>query len=245
VLFTLPLLPLAILIGIVLGALGSGGAILALPVLVYGVSLSVPQAIAVSQIVVGSAALIGALLQSRRGAVRWREASLFAFSGLPATTLGAYLGSHLEARHLMLTFAVLVFLAGARLWFFDSQTPSPRPRLPLCLALGALVGLLTGMLGVGGGFLLVPAMIAFAGIDTRAATATSLPVIALNSLTGALQHVPLWSSLLPLVLTFLLATLLGTFLGLALARRASERHLRRSLAILLLAVGAAVALKNL
>ncbi len=237
--------PLAILIGIVLGALGSGGANIDHPRLVIGGLLPVHQDVAVSQIVVGSAALIGALLQSRRGMVRWREAALFALSGLPATTLGSTHSARLGPRHRKRTVSALVIHAGARLWFLDSQTPSARPRLLPCLTLGAVVGLLTGILGVGGGFLLVPAMIAFAGIDTRAATATSLPVIALNSLAGALQHYTLWSSALPLVLTFLLATLLGTFLGLSLARRTSESHLRRALAVLLLVVGLFVARNNL
>ncbi len=84
-----PILPLAVVIGVVLGALGSGGAILALPILVYGANLPVRQAVAVSQLVVGTAALVGTLLQARTGRVVWREVLLFGLAGMPATRVGA------------------------------------------------------------------------------------------------------------------------------------------------------------
>jgi uncharacterized membrane protein YfcA len=107
----------------------------------------------------------------------------------------------------------------------------------VALIMGVVVGVLTGMLGVGGGFLLVPAMIAFAGLSARKAMASTLPVIALNSLTGAATHIAEWWPVAWLAGSFLLATLMGTFLGIRLAREMSEKRLKQVLASLLIVVG--------
>jgi uncharacterized membrane protein YfcA len=100
------------------------------------------------------------------------------------------------------------------------------------------------LLGVGGGFLLVPALIAFGGLEARRATATSLPVIAVNSIGGAAGQAAVWIPVLGLALSFLGATLVGTFGGMMLAREASEVKLKQSLGVVLILVGAGVGILN-
>ena len=241
----LVILPFALLIGVVLGCLGSGGAILALPILVYVAGLPVRQAIGVSQFVVGSAALAGALLQTTRGNVRWRYAITLTVAGLPATRLGSWLAQQIDPHQLMLGFAFIITITGLRIFASAGVKQSSHFSLPASLAVGAIVGCLTGMLGVGGGFLLVPALIAFGGLDARHATATSLPVIAANSLAGAAQQQAQWTPVLNLALVFLAATLVGTFLGLRLGRAASDLKLKQALGVVLFLVGFVVAVLNL
>jgi len=244
VLEELAVLPLAVLIGVLLGALGGGGAILAFPVLVYAAHLPVLQAVAVAQFVVGSAAAVGTALQAKRGNVEWREVLLFGGAGIPATTLGALLAAQLNHRILMLTFAAVVTVTGLRVFQTAGNIKGGRSRRGMSLLLGFVVGLLTGMLGVGGGFMLVPAMIAFGGLDTRQATASSLPVIALNSLSGAAQHTHHWFPVLWLACTFLGATIVGTYLGLRLGRATSEVRLKQVLGGLLVTIGFLVGAVN-
>lgn len=235
-----PILPLAVVIGVVLGALGSGGAILALPILVYGANLPVRQAVAVSQLVVGTAALVGTLLQARTGRVVWREVLLFGLAGMPATRVGAMASAAIEPRTLMICFGVVMSIAGVRMIWTANEKAEYQSNTLMSLVVGACVGFLTGLLGVGGGFLLVPALIAFGGLDARRATATSLPVIAVNTLSGAVQQRPQWEAVLSLALSFLGATLVGTFLGLHLGRAASELKLKQALGIVLVCVGVTV-----
>lgn len=228
--------PLATLIGVMLGALGSGGAILSLPVLVYAAGLPVLQAVAVSQVVIGIASAMGTALHARKGNVEWREVLLFAGTGIPATKLGALLASRLPPRTLMLIFAAIVLASGLRLFLTADALPGRR-RWLVALIMGVVVGVLTGMLGVGGGFLLAPAMIAFAGLSARKAMASTLPVIALNSLTGAATHISEWWPVAWLAGSFLLATLMGAFLGIRLAREMSEKRLKQALASMLIVIG--------
>lgn len=241
----LAILPLAILIGMVLGALGSGGAILALPILVYVAGLPVKQAVAVSQLVVGVASLVGTLLQWRLGRVVWKEVLLFGLAGIPATSVGALLADQMPPQVLMMGFAVVMMVAGGRMLWTAGENEQGESRVVVSLLVGALVGLLTGLLGVGGGFMLVPALIAFGGMDAKRATATSLPVIAVNSLSGAMQQQAQWAAVLGLALSFLLATLVGTFIGLKLGRSASELKLKQSLGVVLIGVGVMVGVLNL
>jgi uncharacterized membrane protein YfcA len=239
------LVPLAALIGVVLGALGSGGAILALPVLVYVAHLGVREAVGVSQVVVGTAALFGSLLNLRSGRISLRHAFLYSLAGIPAAKLGAWAGRQIDAAWQMLVFGILVGIAGWRMLRPANPRPAERESIAVAILVGAVVGSLTGLLGVGGGFLLVPALIGFGGLDTKRATATSLAIIAANSAVGAWESYALWSREISLVGAFLGSTLLGTFAGLNWARRVSEQKLRTALGWVLVSVGVVVAGRNL
>lgn len=234
----LAILPIAVVIGVVLGALGSGGAILALPILVYGAQLPVRQAVAVSQLVIGTAALVGSLLQIQTGRIVWREVLLFVAVGLPATKLGAVAAGMVEAKLLMLAFSVVMIAAGVGMAASRrTRGGASETRVWVSLLVGGCVGFLTGLLGVGGGFMLVPALIAFGGMDARRATATSLPVIAVNTLSGAIGQHSQWEAVFGLAMSFLAATLVGTFIGLRMGRAASELKLKQALGIVMVFVG--------
>jgi uncharacterized membrane protein YfcA len=210
----------------VLGALGSGGAILTLPVLVYVAKLKVREAVAVSQVVIGCAALFGSLLQASGRNIQWKQFCWFTVTGIPMAAWGNSLGNRLDPHWQMFIFGGLILAAGSRIIKSAGEPSQTRWDWRVVLVSGALTGLLTGLLGVGGGFLLVPALLAFGGLGPKAAAATSLPIIAVNAGTGAALNHALWLRHLPLALSFLGATLIGTFAGIALASRLSEDRMR-------------------
>lgn len=243
-LHTLALL-LALLIGASLGALGSGGSIVTLPVLVYVAHVEARAAVGMSMAVVGATSLVAAWLHWRRGNFHTRAALLFGITGI----IGAYLGSaftrQVSSSRLMLVFAGLMFVVGA--WMFRSgfQRLAPGVCRPLrCAAMGLIVGLLTGFLGVGGGFLLVPAMVLLAGLDMKTAIGTSLAIIAVNSfsgLAGQLRYADLdWG----LTAGFIALALAGMWAGLTLTRRVPEDVFRKAFASLLVVLGVILAALN-
>jgi uncharacterized membrane protein YfcA len=230
-------LVLAILIGLALGMLGGGGAIVTLPVLVYVAGIPPQKAVGMSLAVVGATSLIGSGVQYLRGHFHVQATLLFALTG----TIGAYFGAGLThllpPPVLMLLFASLMLVVGSIMLRGRRAAESKGECHPLrCLALGAVVGVLTGFLGVGGGFLIVPALVLFAGIDMTKAVGSSLAIIALNSvsgLMGQLQHTTLdWA----LTSGFLAVALIGMLIGLALAQRISQQTLRRLFAGFVIAV---------
>ncbi len=162
----------------------------------------------------------------------------------PATWVGATLAKRVDPHWLMLGFAGLVMVAGLRMLQTANVVETGKNRVGISLLVGAIVGLLTGLLGVGGGFILVPALITFGGLDAKRATATSLPVIAVNSLSGAVQQIDQWTAVLGLALSFLGATLVGTFVGIRLGRSASELRLKQALGFVLISVGLVVGIVN-
>lgn len=233
---------LALIVGVTLGVLGSGGSILTLPILVYIAGVETKTAIAMSLLVVGGTSLAGAYMHSRRGNFHLRAALLLGGTGI----VGAYLGSqftHLVASSvLMLIFSGLLLAVGLLMLKGREESLEPgRCRIVRCGAVGFIVGVLTGFLGVGGGFLIVPALVLFAGLRTKQAVGTSLSVIAINSasgLVGQLRFVrPDW------VLTgaLLLATLAGMLAGLSLIGRIQTRTLQRLFAGMLIVVGVVIA----
>jgi hypothetical protein len=238
-------LVLAVFIGGSLGVLGSGGSIITLPVLVYLAGVPANQAVSMSMAIVGATALFGALIQLKRGNVSIRAAIIFSGSGM----VGAYFGSsgtHLLSKQaLMLSFAGVMLIVGSLMLRPRKQTEARREcSVPLGLAVGFSVGLLTGFLGVGGGFLIVPALVLAAGLDTRLACGTSLAVIALNSATGLagqLRYVTVDWSLLGRFLIFAFA---GMIAGIALARHIQENQLRRIFGGALIVVAVAIATLN-
>lgn len=238
-------LALAALIGLSLGALGSGGSIITVPLLVYVAGIPAQTAVGMSLAIVGATSLIGAWLHLRLRHFHLRAALLFGVAG----GAGAYFGSgltHRVAPHvLMLLFSALMFVVGV--YMLRAPRPNPsgtRCRPVRCLVAGAGVGVLTGFLGVGGGFLIVPALVLMAGLEAKQAVGTSLAIISLNSFSGLAGHAGHGALDPALTLAFLAFALLGLGAGIAVSNRISDRALKRVFAWVVLAVAAAVAATN-
>ncbi|MCX2715719.1 sulfite exporter TauE/SafE family protein [Mycolicibacterium sp. J2] len=242
------------LIGVLLGLLGGGGSILAVPVLVYAVGLDMEQAIPVSLIVIGVASAVGALPKIRVGHVQWRLAAVFSAAGIPATFAGAAIGSHLPQSALLLGFAAVMVLAGVRMLRDDGPTGTAcdtddgidwRRCAPRSIPAGLAVGLLTGLFGVGGGFLIIPALVLVLGVDMPIAVGTSLLIITANSAAGVVSHLHglhiNWAIAAAFAGTATVASLIAGHLG----TRLNTDRLQRWFALLVFAVAAFVVVDTL
>lgn len=240
----------ALAIGLALGLLGSGGSILTVPVLVYLVGQEEKTAIAGSLFVVGIIALAGGLQFAWRRAVDWRSVWLFGLPGMAGTYLGALLGGLVSGTLQLAVFAGVMLLAAGLMFRPPARTgeaeeeppPAPRPgrfwKVPLE---GLVVGVLTGFVGVGGGFLIVPALVLLGGLPMRLAIGTSLIIIALKSGTGFLKYLDvlhdLGYSLDWQVLGVITAVgIAGSFAGRVLGKRLSQERLRRLFAVFLVVI---------
>ena len=287
---------LALLIGLSLGAVGGGGSILAVPVLVGVVGLTAEQATSSSLVVVGVASLVGVATHARAGRVDLRAGLGFAAAGIVGSFVGTRLNEGIDGDVLLLGFAVLMVFVGARMLRslrrpdalpvddlpLERLRPDPVPverpsglpryrdgarlhryvstpdgaevgasvavgepgtqpvwngrRVALLVATGTGVGFLTGLFGVGGGFVIVPALVLVLGFPMSIATGTSLLVIALNAgvalaFRGGLGAID-WGVVAP----FTVAAVLGVLAGRAVADRVPTRHLTAALGLLVLAV---------
>jgi uncharacterized protein len=238
-------LALAALIGISLGLLGSGGSIITLPVLVYVARIPVNQAVGMSLVVVGGTAAWGSFLRFRQGQFALKPAAFFASSGMAGAFFGAKLTHLVSPSLLMLLFGLLMLIVGTAMWRKGEHPLSAQSCHPTrCLAVGVIVGVLTGFLGVGGGFVILPALVLFAGVNMKEAIGTSLAIIALNSfagLTGQLRYIRFdWS----LTLAFLSVAIIGMFSGQTLANRLSGEALRRAFAWSIILLGIIIGTKS-
>ena len=179
------------LVGASLGLLGAGGSIIMLPVLVYIVGVEPHAAVPLSLAIVGTTSLVSVAVHSRGSEIRWGTALLVGGAALGGTYLGSRLTSLVPGSVLLLSFGLLLVLVGFRMWRSpdanENVTTSHR-RPSLMLAAGSFVGLLTGFLGAGGGFLIVPALLKVGGLGMRQAIRTSLVVIAMSSVAGLAAH---------------------------------------------------------
>jgi uncharacterized protein len=248
---TLPAMVLAALIGVSLGLLGGGGSILAVPVLVYVAGIEPRDAVGMSLAVVGATSLAAGLLHRRSGQVDGRLAAVFGVLGIGGAWAGARLTRALRPELLLTLFALVMLAAGlAMLRRRHADAPGagtpargPRPLALVPVALG--LGVLTGFLGVGGGFLIVPALVVFARAPMKIAVGTSLFVIAANSAAGWLAHLGEGDPHAALTAAFTALAILGSIAGERLARRSPPAALRRAFALLILALGAAILASNL
>jgi len=235
---------LAVLIGISLGVLGSGGSIVTLPVLVYVAHVPAKQAVGMSIAIVGAASLFGAVIHWRRGNVAPKAALIFSATGMAGAFLGST-GTHLLSKQtLLLLFAGVMLIVGLFMLRAPRLDQSKVCHIPRCLLVGFIVGILTGFLGVGGGFLIVPALMLTAGLNPRMAGGTSLAVIALNSTTGLLGQLRYVSIDWSLLAGFLLFAFVGMLAGIAAARQLREKVLRNVFAIALIVLAVVLALLN-
>ena len=239
----MPLLALALafVMGLSLGLLGGGGSILTVPILVYVVGIGVKPAVAMSLAVVGSTSAAGAASHAWHGNVRLRPALMFAPLAMAGTFLGARLAAYLdETAQLVLFGSVMLLAAGLMFRRREARPEAGPPHWVLVSASGLVVGVLTGLIGVGGGFLIVPALVLLAGVPMHQAVGTSLLVIALNAAAGLVAYAGVVKIPWRTLLGFALAALAGALFGARLARRVSPDRLRRGFAILLMLVAIGV-----
>ena len=241
-------LPGAIAIGLSLGLLGSGGSILTVPVLVYLVGQEEKVAIAGSLAIVGLIAIAGVLPYLRKGLVDWRSVLLFGLPGMAGTYVGAWSSVFVSGTVQLVAFAVVMLTAA---WFMLKKAPTCQweapgvsvPRAPVkIMAEGLVVGVVTGFVGVGGGFLVVPALVLLGGLSMARAIPTSLVIIALKSLTGFVKYLEIIEAEqlkldLNIILGIAALGIVGSFLGSGLAMRLPQETLRRVFGFFLVAMG--------
>lgn len=237
---------LAALVGLCLGLLGSGGSIVTLPVMVYVARVPAHQAVGMSLVVVGATSAVGSLVNLRSGAFDLRAGAFFAATGIVGAFFGARFTHMASARVLLLCFGGLMSIVGLRMLLGSENVPLGRKCRPLrCLVAGIAVGLLTGFLGVGGGFVILPALVLFAGLEMKTAIGTSLAVIAVNSFAGMVGQLHYVQVEWPVTLEFLGAALAGMAGGSAVASRISSQSLRRAFAGSIIVLGVFLLVRNI
>lgn len=236
---------LGLAIGMIVGAVGGGGAILALPVLVYVLGEPVGPASTASLVVVSVAAAIGAGSLARHGRVCWRLAFTFAVPAALGSLVGTIASHEIEGSVLILAFVPVMLLAAVLTWKRAGESGGdgtcPDPPMARTLTAGLLVGLLTGFFGVGGGFVIVPVLGVWLGVPFRRAVATSLVIIALTGVAALASHLAAGARPdLSVTLTLSIATGVGAVLGTTVAERVPQSLLRRGFAVLVGAVAFAL-----
>ena len=241
---------LAVLIGLALGVLGGGGSILTVPIFVYLLGLSAKEAIAMSLAVVGATSLFGAISHWRDGNVDTRVAAIFGAVAMGGTYLGARLAVFFSGAAQLTLFAVVMLLA-AGFMFRPPRLRQPGPeadrrRMPplLIAAEGIAVGVLTGLVGVGGGFLIVPALVLLGGLSMKQAIGTSLVVIAMKSGAGFLGYLGQVQIDWGLMAVFTPAAIAGILAGARIVRYVPQMALQRAFAVLLVVMGGLILFQN-
>lgn len=234
-------------IGLLLGLLGGGGSILTVPVLVYVLGQPAQAAVTASLVIVGSSSAFGATMRRGSGSLNVTVALLFGLSGMAAAYVTANLASNIPSAVLMLMFALLMLAVGVMMIVRPHVEPSQAPpqRPVKVVVVGAAVGALTGVLGVGGGFLIVPALVMLVGLPMTQAVGTSLIVIAMNSAAGLAGHLSGPSLDWALIVTFALAGFVGTYLGTRLNARISADALRKGFALFVIGLALVLLVDNL
>lgn len=238
---------LALGIGLSLGFFGGGGSILTVPLLVYVFGLPAKQAIASSLLVVASASAFAALQHARAGNLRLRVALVFGTAGMAGAYVGARVAAFVAGEVLLLLFAAMMVLTALAMWRGRAVSAASAVRAvsPAKLVLqGLAVGSFTGLVGAGGGFLIVPALVLWAGLPMPSAVGTSLLVIVLNSLAsfaGYAAHVRVEPGL---VATVALCAIAGSFAGARLTRLVPPTSLRRYFAVFVMVTAASVLVRE-
>lgn len=235
---------LSVLIGVSLGLLGGGGSILTIPILVYVLGVEEKSAIAGSLLLVALTSAAAAVQHARARNVQWRVGLIFAAAGMAGAFAGGRLAAFIPGWALIALFAVVMFATGAAMWRRAGRKEPAEPRpaahahLVKIVVEGVTVGLVTGLVGAGGGFLIVPALALLGGLPMRQAVGTSLVVIALNSIAGFAGYASHVAVDYGLIGGMSLSAVAGSFLGAAAGKRLSPEKLRKSFAgfVLVMAV---------
>ena len=231
---------LSVVIGVSLGLLGGGGSILTVPILAYVAGMDAKEAIAASLFVVGVTSAVSVVSHARHGRVRWRTGLVFGAAGMAGAFAGGILGGYVPGQVLMIAFA-LMMLATAVAMIRGRRQVDREPttgELPVgkVIVEGLVVGLVTGIVGAGGGFLVVPALVLLGGLSMPVAVATSLLVIAMKSFAGLAGYLTSVQLDWPLVLGVTAAAVAGSFVGARLAGIIPEQVLRKGFGVFVLAM---------
>jgi uncharacterized membrane protein YfcA len=248
-----------LIVGIALGLTGGGGSIFAVPLLIYGLGVPVGTSIGLSLAAVGITAGFGAALRLKAREVDVRAGLVFAAAGMAFAPAGAWLGTKVSAALLLSTFAVLMAFVGLRMWRGKSGAgvvPGPCVERPggglgpgcymRLAAAGCAAGLMSGLFGVGGGFIIVPALLCVTGMSIHRAVATSLLVIFLISLSGVAAHVAHGQQFpMPVTALFIGGGFAGMFEGNALRTLLPAPVLQKVFAVGMCLVAAYMLARNL
>lgn len=236
----------ALFIGMTLGLLGSGGSILTVPVLTYVVGQETKVAIAGSLMIVGIISLFAALPYARQKLVKWRTVVVFGLPGMMGAVAGAWSAQFVSDALQMLFFAMLLLVA-SYLMFKPVKLQDPgsegSERAMIKIAIdGFLVGSVTGLVGVGGGFLIIPALVLLGGMSMRLAVGTSLVIIAINSFTGFVGYLSVLEVLnlrvdWQIIGLFSAIGVCGSWLGHKLSGRVNQDQLKQGFAVFLVFMG--------
>jgi len=224
---------LSLLIGVSLGFFGGGGSILTVPLLVYVFGLDAKEAIASSLLIVGAASVSGAIQHWRAGRVELRTGLTFGVAGMLGAYAGGRAGAFVDGTLLLLLFASMMMLTSVAMWRGRRESvagPAQTHATGRLVTQGFGVGLFTGLVGAGGGFLIVPALVLWAGLPMQAAVGTSLLIIVMKSLagfTGYASHVRVDFALVGAITA---VAILGSFVGSRLSHRVDPASLRRAFA---------------
>jgi uncharacterized membrane protein YfcA len=237
----------ALMIGLSLGLTGAGGSIITLPVLVYLAHVPPVEAVGLSLLIVGAAAAAGAYQRWKAGDFHAKAALNFALAGMAGAWAGAKFTRMVEPEVLMAIFAALMLVVALRMLLGrDGEQPDDAACSAVrCLGAGGGVGLLTGFIGVGGGFLLMPALSRFARLPLRVATGTSLAVIAFNAAAGFAAHFHDGPTDWRLAGLFSSLAVAGSLVGHKIASRLPVKRLRQAFATMVLLTGAWMLWQNL
>ena len=230
---------LGAVVGASLGLIGAGGAILAVPGLVAVLGLSATAATTSSTIIVGSAALAGVLSRRKTGTVDVKVGLTFSAVGIVGTFIGTLLLKVIPENVTLVIFAFLMFGAGYAMCC--RKTPEPiqtKPKWHLVIIAATFVGILTGLLGIGGGFLIVPALILFLKVPTKTAAGTSLLAITANSLLAFILRYEFWDQIPVMeVAVFTISAITASLILSPIAGKLNANVLKKSFSVVIILVG--------
>lgn len=243
-----PTLFLSLLIGISLGLLGGGGSILTVPILTYVAGMPAKDAIMSAMLVVAVTSAVGLVSHARAGRVMWGTGVWFGASGMVGAFLGGRVAAFIPAHILMIAFGLMMAMTAIAMTRRPRQarlTTQAQLAVGKAAILGLLLGALTGLLGVGGGFLIVPALVIFARISMQQAVGTSLLVICMNSVAGFAGHLGHASIHWGVTLAVTAVAVMGSALGAHAAGRVPPLLLRRAFALLVAVVAILVLVREI
>lgn len=241
----------ALLIGASLGLMGGGGSILTVPVLVYALKMQPKESIALSLAIVGATSLIGSFSHFKAGNINVKVAMVFGPVAMAGTFLGAKLSVFLSGATQLIIFAIVMIIAAYFMFkgkkeinTNDNDQKNAKLNYPLIIAEGVFVGILTGIVGVGGGFMIVPALVLLAHIPMKEAIGTSLLIIALKSFAGFLGYLDKVSIDWSFLGQFTIFTTIGIIVGSYFVKFISQEKLKKMFAIFLVVMGVFILYKN-